>query len=81
MEERLSRVEEALQEVLKLLREGKQRVKYQAKYYAKRKETKMGDQNGLKNPDRNNLDLPMGWDKRAHQDARVGGGRLPVRGG
>lgn len=66
MEERLSRVEEALQEVLKLLREGKQRVKYQAKYYAKRKETKMGEQNGLKNPDRNNLDLPMGWDKRLH---------------
>ena len=65
MEERLSRVEDALQEVLKLLREGKKRTKYQAKYYVKRKEEQLSEEGvGLKNPDRNNLDLPMGWDKR-----------------
>ena len=65
MEERLAKVEEALQEVLRLLREGKKRSKYQAKYYVKRKEAKLGEEeSGLKNPDRNNLDLPRGWDRR-----------------
>jgi len=64
-EERLSNVEGMLQEVLKLLKEKKGRAKYQAKYYAERREANLIEaRTGIKNPDRNNLDLPMGWDRR-----------------
>ena len=59
--ERLSKVEQMLGEVLSLLTEKKARATYHAKYYAERKSVVMS---GLKNPDRNNLDLPMGWDRR-----------------
>lgn len=59
--ERLTRVEGLLQEVLKLLQEKKARAAYQSRYYAARREKTL---QGLKNPDRNNLNLPMGWDRR-----------------
>ena len=63
--ERLGRVEQMLGEVLQLLKNGKSRAKYQAEYYAQRKETRLTETRpGLKNPERNNLNLPMGWDKR-----------------
>ena len=72
IEERLTEVEEDLSEVLKLLKQmvkdkkGRTKVaKYQAKCYAKRREAQLNEASpGIKNPDRNNLDLPMGWDKR-----------------
>jgi hypothetical protein len=67
-EVRLSAVEKKLDKVLLLLTEKKGRAKYQAKYYADRRaaaeEEKKQKQKGLRNPDKNILDLPMGWDTR-----------------
>ena len=65
MEGRLQRIERRLEQVEKLLREKLLREKtsrkeYNAKYYQQRKLQRTG----LKNPDRNNLDLPRGWDER-----------------
>ena len=67
VEERLCNVEEMLGQVLRMLKGKKARVKYQAKYYAERRanlKQQTLEKSGIKNPDHNNLDLPMGWDRR-----------------
>ncbi len=66
---RLQTVEGLLQQVLLLLRakteEKRVRAEYNAKYYAARHEKRLLGR--IKNPDRNNLNLPMGWDRRLKQ--------------
>ena len=66
--ERLGNVESMLTEVLGLLRERQKRSEYQRRYY---EEKKAEQRQGLKNPDCNNLDLPMGWDKRLRDQVRA----------
>jgi len=65
-EERIAAVETKLDEVLQLLKGKNARAEYQAKYYVERREAALLKENSgrLRNPDRNNLDLPRGWDKR-----------------
>ena len=59
MEDRLQKIEERLQQIEKLLA-APSRKGYQKAYYAARKLRR----NGLRNPDRNNLNLVRGWDDR-----------------
>lgn len=75
-EERLSVVEQKLDEVLSLLREKKGQRDYHSKYYAKRREAQMTKtMPGIKNPNWNNLDLHgwkgLGWDKRLQEQMKL----------
>ena len=63
MESRLDGIEESLREVLSLLRGKQSKTQYQQEYYAKKKTLRRG----LRNPDRNNLRLPRGWDIRLRE--------------
>ena len=69
--ERLTKVEALLEEVLHLLRlkqeTAQTRAEYQARYYAERN-GKKSREGLIKNPDRNNLNLQMGWDRRLRKN-------------
>jgi len=60
VERMLKKVEKSHHEILELLREKTSRKEYMQKYYQQKKLQR----SGLKNPDRNNLNLPRGWDIR-----------------
>ena len=64
--ERLERLEANQKEILSLLRGKESRATYNRRYYAEKKrvaEIKLRE-GRIRNPDRNNLDLPFGKDRR-----------------
>ena len=64
LKDRLVKVEELLEDVLRVLKVREKRSEYQQKYYEERKAKQLAQRSGLKNPSRNNLNLKMGWDRR-----------------
>ena len=64
--ERLGAIEANQKEILKLLRGKESRATYNKRYYAEKKRVaEIHLREGrIRNPDRNNLDLPFGRDRR-----------------